>query len=58
MLRLNRLTEALHVNRSLAALSDVLSAIGDNKDGGYVPYRNSKLTQACRFETPNACLSS
>lgn len=38
-----RLEEAKHINRSLSALGDVMSALA-NKDR-HVPFRNSKLTQ-------------
>eukprot|EP00762_Andalucia_godoyi_P002327 ANDGO_07510.mRNA.1 Kinesin-3 len=41
------LTEAKHVNRSLAAFGDVLSALGQRQQ--HIPYRRSKLTH---------CLSS
>ena len=39
----DRLEEAKHINRSLSALGDVMSALA-NKDR-HVPFRNSKLTQ-------------
>lgn len=39
-----RLEEAKHINRSLSALGDVMSALA-NKDARHVPFRNSKLTQ-------------
>ena len=38
-----RLKEAKNINKSLSALGDVVSALGDKK-AGHVPYRNSKLT--------------
>ncbi|XP_065861606.1 kinesin-like protein KIN-14F [Euphorbia lathyris] len=38
-----RLREAQHINRSLSALGDVISALAQKS--AYVPYRNSKLTQ-------------
>lgn len=37
-----RLKEALHINRSLSALGDVIGALGSNSK--HIPYRNSKLT--------------
>lgn len=39
----DRLKEAQHINRSLSALGDVVSALAQKS--GHVPYRNSKLTQ-------------
>ncbi|THU48274.1 hypothetical protein C4D60_Mb09t24510 [Musa balbisiana] len=43
-----RLKEGIHINRGLLALGNVISALGDEKkrkDGGHVPYRDSKLTR-------------
>lgn len=39
----DRLTESLHINKSLSALGDVLSALTTKKD--YIPYDHSKLTE-------------
>jgi len=39
----DRLKEAQSINRSLAALGDVINALG-NKKLSHIPYRNSKLT--------------
>ncbi|CAN6448265.1 unnamed protein product [Victoria cruziana] len=38
-----RLKEAQHINKSLSALADVISALGQKN--AHIPYRNSKLTQ-------------
>ncbi|KAE8701731.1 Kinesin-like protein FRA1 [Hibiscus syriacus] len=48
-----RLKEGININKGLLALGNVISALGDEKkrkEGGHVPYRDSKLTrllQAC-----------
>ncbi|KAK3038314.1 hypothetical protein RJ639_031410 [Escallonia herrerae] len=42
-----RLREGIHINKGLLALGNVISALGDDKkrkEGGHVPYRDSKLT--------------
>lgn len=39
----DRLKEAQNINRSLSALGDVISALG-NKKIQHIPFRNSKLT--------------
>ncbi|EFJ13860.1 hypothetical protein SELMODRAFT_234668 [Selaginella moellendorffii] len=44
----NRFKEGVHINRGLLALGNVISALGDDKkrkEGGHVPYRDSKLTR-------------
>ncbi|KAL9029530.1 MAG: hypothetical protein Q9196_002244 [Gyalolechia fulgens] len=37
-----RLKETQSINKSLSCLGDVIGALGQGKDGGHVPYRNSK----------------
>eukprot|EP00392_Amoebophrya_sp_AT5.2_P002715 g2720.t1 len=39
----DRMREAQHINKSLSALADVITALADKS--AHVPYRNSKLTQ-------------
>eukprot|EP00891_Asterochloris_glomerata_P003861 jgi/Astpho2/3861/e_gw1.00062.13.1_t len=39
----DRLEEAKHINKSLSALGDVMSALASKQ--GHIPFRNSKLTQ-------------
>ncbi|KAI3789356.1 hypothetical protein L2E82_02149 [Cichorium intybus] len=43
-----RLREGIHINKGLLALGNVINALGDDKkrkEGGHVPYRDSKLTR-------------
>ncbi|XP_003801810.1 chromosome-associated kinesin KIF4A [Otolemur garnettii] len=41
----DRLREGININRGLLCLGNVISALGDDKKGGFVPYRDSKLTR-------------
>ncbi|NXX86487.1 KIF4 protein, partial [Urocolius indicus] len=42
----DRLKEGININRGLLCLGNVISALGDeNKKGGFIPYRDSKLTR-------------
>ncbi|KAI9278212.1 P-loop containing nucleoside triphosphate hydrolase protein [Phascolomyces articulosus] len=40
----DRLRETQAINKSLSCLGDVIHALANNKEGGHVPFRNSKLT--------------
>ena len=42
-----RMRETQHINKSLSCLGDVIGALGQGKEGGHVPYRNSKLGITC-----------
>jgi kinesin family protein 4/21/27 len=35
----------ININRGLLCLGNVISALGDDKKGNFVPYRDSKLTR-------------
>ena len=39
----DRLKETQSINKSLSCLGDVIGALGQGKEGGHVPYRNSKV---------------
>lgn len=39
----DRLKETQNINRSLSSLGDVIAALGQGKEGGHIPYRNSKV---------------
>ncbi|XP_017396044.1 chromosome-associated kinesin KIF4B [Cebus imitator] len=41
----DRLKEGININRGLLCLGNVISALGDDKKGGFVSYRDSKLTR-------------
>lgn len=42
----DRLKETQNINRSLSCLGDVIAALGQGKEGGHIPYRNSKVCDA------------
>jgi len=39
-----RMKETQHINKSLSCLGDVIGALGQGKEGGHIPYRNSKVS--------------
>lgn len=39
----DRMKETQNINKSLSCLGDVIGALGAGKDGGHIPYRNSKV---------------
>ena len=40
----DRLKETQNINKSLSCLGDVIGALGQGKEGGHIPYRNSKVS--------------
>lgn len=48
----DRLKEAQHINKSLAALGDVIASLAHKN--AHVPYRNSKLTQLLQDSLGNS----
>ncbi|KAL3830389.1 hypothetical protein ACJIZ3_019191 [Penstemon smallii] len=53
-----RLREGIHINKGLLALGNVISALGDDKkrkEGGHVPYRDSKLTRILQDSLGGNC---
>lgn len=40
-----RLKETQNINKSLSCLGDVIGALGQGKEGGHIPYRNSKVCE-------------
>ncbi|KAH6664954.1 P-loop containing nucleoside triphosphate hydrolase protein [Halenospora varia] len=45
----DRKKETQNINKSLSCLGDVIGALGQGKEGGHVPYRNSKLTYLLQY---------
>ncbi|CAO3635642.1 unnamed protein product [Mucor fragilis] len=51
----DRLRETQAINKSLSCLGDVIHALINNKEGGHIPYRNSKLTWLLRNSLGGNC---
>ena len=51
-----RLKETQSINKSLSCLGDVIGALGQGKEGGHVPYRNSKVSLTCSMLQPGECI--
>lgn len=52
-----RMKETQHINKSLSCLGDVISALGQGKEAGHVPYRNSKVRFFPSDARAGACAS-
>ena len=50
-----RLEESKRINKSLAALGNVISALTDTKDRAHIPYRDSKLTRVLEDSLGGNC---
>lgn len=48
----DRMKETQNINKSLSCLGDVIGALGQGKEGGHIPYRNSKVSYSMAFLVP------
>jgi kinesin family protein C1 len=48
----DRMKETQNINKSLSCLGDVIGALGQGKEGGHIPYRNSKVSYSMTFHVP------
>jgi kinesin family protein C1 len=53
----DRMKETQNINKSLSCLGDVIGALGQGKEGGHIPYRNSKVNLSGSF-SPRSWLTS
>ena len=53
-----RLKETQNINKSLSCLGDVIGALGQGKEGGHIPYRNSKVRLASSLLRSRSVLES
>ena len=51
-----RLKETQSINKSLSCLGDVIGALGQGKEGGHVPYRNSKVSITLSGAAVSCCI--
>ena len=54
----SRLDETKSINKSLAALGNVISALTESKPRTHIPYRDSKLTRILEDSLGGNCLTT
>lgn len=58
LIKYNFYIPGIHINKGLLSLGNVISALGDEKkrkEGGHVPYRDSKLTRLLQARQSILC---